>query len=74
MGAARLVIGGPTSYSGGLAHRLDGPHRNWNDETARALASMDDRKWIAIMVSSMLLLVGAAAVLVSRPELLGAVR
>ena len=53
---------------------LDGPHCNWNDETASELASMDDRKWIAIMVSSMLLLVGAAAVLVSRPELLGAVR
>ncbi|MET3973620.1 hypothetical protein ABID62_009730 [Bradyrhizobium sp. S3.9.1] len=35
---------------------------------------MDDSKWIAIMVSSMLLLVGAAAVLVLRPELLGAVR
>jgi len=34
----------------------------------------DDRKWIAIMVSSMLLLVGAAALLVSQPELLEAAR
>jgi hypothetical protein len=31
--------------------------------------SMDDRKWIAIMVASMLLLVGVAALLVQQPEL-----
>ncbi|UPJ74386.1 hypothetical protein [Bradyrhizobium sp. 187] len=30
---------------------------------------MDDRKWIAIMVASMLLLVGVAALLVQQPEL-----
>jgi hypothetical protein len=33
---------------------------------------MDDRKWIAIMVASMLLLVGVAVVLVGHPELVGA--
>jgi UPF0716 family protein affecting phage T7 exclusion len=33
------------------------------------LAPMDDRKWIAIMFASMLLLVGVAAVLVQRPGL-----
>lgn len=30
---------------------------------------MDDRKWIAIMVAAMLLLVGIAALLVKQPEL-----
>ncbi|MCK1329823.1 MULTISPECIES: hypothetical protein [unclassified Bradyrhizobium] len=30
---------------------------------------MDDRKWIAIMVASMLLLVGVATLLVQQPEL-----
>jgi hypothetical protein len=30
---------------------------------------MDDRKWIAIMVAAMLLLVGIAASLVKQPEL-----
>jgi hypothetical protein len=30
---------------------------------------MDDRKWIAIMVAAMLLLVGIAALLVMQPEL-----
>ncbi|MGM4870523.1 hypothetical protein AB7645_04765 [Bradyrhizobium sp. 956_D2_N1_5] len=37
------------------------------------MAQIDDRKWIAIMVSSMLLLIGIAAVLVQRPELVRAV-
>jgi hypothetical protein len=31
--------------------------------------SMDDRKWIAIMIASMLLLVGVAGLLVHQPEL-----
>ncbi|WP_158091561.1 hypothetical protein [Bradyrhizobium canariense] len=31
---------------------------------------MDDRKWIAIMIASMLLLVGVAALLVQQPELI----
>ena len=40
------------------------------NETSRpALAPMDDRKWIAIMVATMLLLVGIAALLVKPPEL-----
>ena len=40
------------------------------NETSRpALAPMDDRKWIAIMVGAMLLLVGIAALLVKQPEL-----
>lgn len=30
---------------------------------------MDDRKWIAIMVASMLMLLGVAALLVHQPEL-----
>ncbi|MCK1366453.1 hypothetical protein [Bradyrhizobium sp. 62] len=30
---------------------------------------MDDRKWIAIIIASMLLLVGVAALLVQQPEL-----
>lgn len=33
---------------------------------------MDDRKWIAIMVAAMLLLVGVAALLVRQPELIDA--
>lgn len=44
-----------------------------NGTAARVLAQMDDRKWIAIMVSSMLLLIGIAAVLVQRPELVQSV-
>ena len=40
------------------------------NETSRpALAPMDDRKWIAIMLAAMLLLVGIAALLVKQPEL-----
>ncbi|WP_276573428.1 hypothetical protein [Bradyrhizobium sp. NBAIM14] len=31
---------------------------------------MDDRIWIAVMVASMLLLVGVAALLVHQPELI----
>jgi hypothetical protein len=34
---------------------------------------MDDRVWIAIMIASMLLLVGVAALLVRQPELIDAV-
>lgn len=34
--------------------------------------SMDDRKWIAIMVAGMLLLVGIAALLVRQPDLIDA--
>jgi hypothetical protein len=40
-----------------------------NEASRPALAPMDDRKWIAIMVAAMLLLVGIAALLVKQPEL-----
>ena len=49
---------------------MESPERTDGNETSRpVLAPMDDRKWIAIMVASMLLLVGVAAVLVQRPGL-----
>ena len=47
---------------------MESPERTDGNETSRpVLAPMDDRKWIAIMFASMLLLVGVAAVLVQRP-------
>lgn len=62
--AARVEAGSPSWPA------VDRPNKPMGNETSRpALAPMDDRKWIAIMVAAMLLLVGIAALLVQQPEL-----